>query len=285
MCVIAYKAKNVRFPSKERIAKMWDTNPDGAGVMWRDPDTNKIKFVKGFMKLNKLNHWSKRNMHWLQEVECALHFRITTHGGTCKENCHPFICDCDVDPHLLRGEADYVLMHNGVLSITPRRKDISDSAELALRIGQYANPTDVMDVFGEQCSGNRIIIMGPSGTKFYGDKFVSVDGDGILYSNDYFNMSKFYYYNFMRPAAKSSSTINEKGLVYFDKNRFQFVNKLTGNAMAFEDVDPDMLSRDDYEIYTDMMISYDNIYNDAEVAEMADYYGMTEDEYKDYCKQ
>lgn len=321
MCVIAYKAKDVRFPSKERVEEMWDANPDGAGIMWRDNKTNKIRFVKGFMRLNKLNKWIAKNRKWLEEVECALHFRITTHGGTSKGNCHPFVCDCDTDSHLLSGEADFVMMHNGVLPITPRKHDISDSAELALRIGRYQNPIDVMDVMDELCRGSRIIVMGPEGTMTYGDKFVTVQNDGLLYSNDHFVGYGDWYglrYANMRPSGftrranpidtSGIRTTDHKGIVkigdvmdkvsekfqlgasqtiIYDQNQGEFINPYTENVIPLEDVDPDMLSSHDYDIYLDLIEAKRNDEDekgyDPEVVEEAHYYGMSVKEYMDYC--
>jgi len=185
MCVIAYKAKEVRFPSNENMKKMWEANPDGAGVMWRDDD-GLIHWKKGFMSFKKLKRWVKKNRDWLEKVECALHFRITTHGGTCKGNCHPFPIDASANPHVLSGESDYVLMHNGILPIDPRSKDISDSAELALRLGEHEKPCESLQEINDRLNGNRIVIFAPNETRFYGDKFKkseNKDNEGILYSN------------------------------------------------------------------------------------------------------
>lgn len=316
MCVIAYKAKNVRFPSKERIEDMWYANPDGAGIMWRDNDTNKIKFIKGFMSLDKFNKWIEKNRKWLEDVECALHFRITTHGGTSKGNCHPFVCDCNTDSHLLKGEADYVLMHNGVLPIKPRKANISDSAELALRVGMYENPMDCLDVFDELLHGNRVICMGKECTMMYGDAFVDCCKDGIMYSNDHFVDKRHEFegfgiydedwwdndYSLLRPAkpknivsegamvktgdvvgkkdgTKNDASKNKNNGWWWDSARGKWWD-MFGNEATIEEIDPDSLSTDDYDEYLAQL--EEGRFNGRTVDQLqeeADYYGMDLDEY------
>lgn len=306
MCVIAYKAKEKKFPTEKRVREMWTANPDGAGVMWRDNNTNKIHFVKGFMRLKKLEQWIKENREWLEEVECALHFRITTHGGTSQGNTHPFVCDNDVDPHLLQGEADYVMMHNGVLPIVPSRADISDSGELALRIGAYANPMDIMDILDPFVKGNRILVMGKEGTMTYGDNFVTVGDDGILYSNDNFDLDfgDYYgwgdrHYGFYHPVIGAPTTTTSEGKddagenpsdgatkgecqIIWDSDQCEFVNPYTEDVIPIGDVDPDMLSARDYEIYLDLTSDDEDVYS-PELIEEAHYYGMSVKEYLEYC--
>lgn len=281
--MIAYKVKDVRFPSKERISDMWDANPDGAGIMWRDGKTNRIRFVKGFMSLKKFGKWVKRNRKWLEGVECALHFRITTHGGTSPGNCHPFVCDDESDPHLLKGEADFVLMHNGILNVVPRSADISDSAELALRVGRYEDPMDCLGVFGEQLAGNRVICMGPKGTKMYGDAWKDCCGDGILYSNDHFVGGGWCSsYACMKPKeGDGKSGVGKPGGWWWDAVRMKWFD-MFGREAAVEDVDPDFLSMDDYDEWCAQTGTVDS--EEAYMRQMereAEYYGMEVGDYID----
>lgn len=90
MCIIAAKPAGVKMPSRDTIRTMWAGNPDGAGVMYAQD--GKVRIDKGFMKLSDLEaHLDKleRSLD-LTATGVVLHFRITTHGGTCPENCHPF---------------------------------------------------------------------------------------------------------------------------------------------------------------------------------------------------
>ena len=185
MCVICYKSKSKKLPSKEHIERMWNRNHDGAGIMWRTP--NGVSFRKGFMHLSEFLTFVDANRRELEAAEVAMHFRIGTHGGNTPGNCHPFIVDSAADMHLLSadGVKAPVLMHNGILPLAPRRKSISDTAELALRAGRYVDPMDFLTDADELLTGNRVIVFAPNGvTKFLGDAFKK-GADGLMYSNLY----------------------------------------------------------------------------------------------------
>lgn len=247
MCVIAYKPKKAKFPSEKNVREMWKSNPDGAGAMWRNDDGT-VGFVKGFMKLEHFEKWIAENKAWLEEFECALHFRITTHGGTSPGNCHPFVCASDADPHLLSGSANRVLMHNGVLSLIPRAKDVSDSAELALRLGKYSDPCGVMKTFDEQLYGNRIVVFDADGAHFFGDAFRKsecAENDGILYSN--LNWEKPRFDDWFSHCGYGGA--NVRGDFLWDDKSQTWRESLTNRAVNVEEVDPWSLSEDDYELW------------------------------------
>jgi hypothetical protein len=183
MCVICYKSKSKKLPSKSTIEAMWKRNPDGAGIMWR---TGKgVSYMKGFMQLADFMEFVERNRKLLSETEVAMHFRIGTHGGNTPGNTHPFIVDDRANPHELMGVNEkVVLMHNGILPLNPRRPTISDTAELALRAGRYRNPMDFLCDADELFKGNKVLVFAPDKTHFLGDEFKK-GKDGLLYSNLY----------------------------------------------------------------------------------------------------
>lgn len=199
MCVICYKDSVAKLPSKARLREMWEANPDGAGIMWRRKDDGKVEWQKGFMSFRKFKKFFNRNYSMLNDTEVAFHFRITTHGGTCPENTHPFPVISDgLGVHDLHGVAECVMMHNGILQVKPREKDISDSGELALRLSKLGTSEKVfasMDCLNEELTGNRILIMGRGMTSSYGDVFKSVKGedDGLVYSNLSFVDYEYFY--------------------------------------------------------------------------------------------
>lgn len=277
MCVIAYKKKDVNLPADSTFESMWNDNPDGAGVMWRDNESGKIKFAKGFMKKKKFKRWLNQNRKWLNESECAFHFRITTNGGTSKGNCHPFVCDASVDSHILSGAADCVMMHNGVLPVVPRKASISDSAELALRIGRWEDPVEPMNDIKELFVGNRIIIMSTKGTFFYGDKWEAPLKDGIYYSNNYFVFGDRYFNlrygggnNYSPCYTKTDGAVvpSRKTNVHFDNVEYVFCDAL-GNIVDMDDIDPDCLSVEDFEIFRSCIAqetAYDAILADKAIS-------------------
>lgn len=208
MCVICYKAKNKKLPTYEDIIEMWEHNSDGAGLMWLRPEDKRIGWKKGFMTYQSLNRYIRKHHDYLESTEVAMHFRITTHGGTCRGNTHPFVVSYQADPHKLEGVDDVVLMHNGVLSLNPRSKDISDSAELALRAGCYEQPLFYLSTIDEFIEGSRVLVFDKDGAHFYGDAFK--EHDGLMYSNlnhiwhGYYGLGyKFGCYGYDSPEGKS----------------------------------------------------------------------------------
>ena len=104
MCVIAIVSK-IR-PSERMVEKMWEKNPEGGGVAWREG--GKVKWRKS-LDLGEMKEAC---------VELPLpyvaHFRIASTGGVKDELTHPFAVD-DFEKSLdLQGETDgRVLFHNG----------------------------------------------------------------------------------------------------------------------------------------------------------------------------
>lgn len=129
MCIIAAKPAGVAMPSRDTIRTMWDGNRDGAGLMYLDG--GKVTIEKGFMTYKsfakKLDQLEKRLD--LTKTPVVMHFRITTHGGTKPENCHPFpITDSIGALKKLTSRTDIGVAHNGIIHIIPR-SGISDTME------------------------------------------------------------------------------------------------------------------------------------------------------------
>ena len=129
MCIIAPKPAGVAMPSRHTIRTMWDGNRDGAGLMYLEG--GKVTIEKGFMTYKsfakKLDQLEKRLD--LTRTPVVMHFRITTHGGTKPENCHPFpITDSIGALKKLTSRTDVGVAHNGIIHIIPR-SGISDTME------------------------------------------------------------------------------------------------------------------------------------------------------------
>ena len=126
MCVIVAKKRGIELPSKKTLKDCFETNPDGAGLMYVN-ENKKIVIEKGFMtfeafykKLTELN--KKYN---LKKKALVMHFRITTQGGTSPENCHPFpITDDEKKLKATYLECnDVAFAHNGIISLYSMRDD------------------------------------------------------------------------------------------------------------------------------------------------------------------
>lgn len=118
MCVIAFSPKGTDIPDEAKLKKMWDRNPDGAGVMMELPG-NVNSYVKGLMtwqdfkdKLAELNEAYK-----LKDLNVAFHFRIGTAGKNDGPTTHPFRLN---NSYKKLRQLNYfgiepLVMHNGVI--------------------------------------------------------------------------------------------------------------------------------------------------------------------------
>lgn len=202
MCIIAAKAAGVKMPDKATIRTMWYGNPDGAGVMYAKD--GKVRIDKGFMKLADLEkHLDKLSKELdLTATPVVMHFRITTHGGTRPENTHPFpLTDSIKRLQLTHCSASLGIAHNGVIDITPRSREISDTMEyIASQIAPlsrfcpdfYANP-DAMQMI-QNAIGSRMVFLTGEGELYTTGNFV--ESDGILYSNtSYLGRTRYTSYS------------------------------------------------------------------------------------------
>lgn len=188
MCIIAAKAAGVPMPSRDTIKTMWEGNSDGAGLMY--VEKGQVHIEKGFMKYKDftkvLDRLEKRLD--LAATPVVLHFRITTHGGTKPENCHPFPITDNVGAlKKLTINSDLGVAHNGIIPITPR-KGISDTMEYIA--SQLAPLKKAMPRFYENkwamllvknAIESRMAFLTKEGKLYTIGDFV--EDEGILYSN------------------------------------------------------------------------------------------------------
>lgn len=129
MCVICCKPSGADMPLQTYIDNMWNRNSDGAGIMYAVD--GRVHIEKGFMSYEDFKDRLKSlgEQYDLKKLPLVMHFRITTHGGTKPENCHPFpISDSVGILSKLRQTTNIGVAHNGIIDITPR-KGISDTME------------------------------------------------------------------------------------------------------------------------------------------------------------
>lgn len=200
MCIIAAKASGVAMPDRKTIRRMWDMNPDGAGIMYVEKGS--VRIEKGFMKYKsfakKLDQLESRLD--LTNTPVVMHFRITTHGGTRPENCHPFpITDSIGALKKTQSSTDLGVAHNGIIPITPR-KDISDTMEyIASQLAPlkralprfYENKNAMLLI--KNAIGSKMAFLSKEGKIYTVGDFI--EDEGILYSNYTYDASYGYYRN------------------------------------------------------------------------------------------
>jgi len=189
MCIIACKPVGLKMPTEDTITNMWYSNPDGAGIMYNHD--GHVHIEKGFMKLNDFLDALERigKTVDLDQAGVVMHFRITTHGGTRPENCHPFpISDSIPMLKKLRLSTHIGVAHNGIIHNTPRSKDISDTMEyiasqlapLYRALPKFYENKDAM-LLVENAIDSKMAFLTDTGSIYTIGKFTE-DG-GLLYSN------------------------------------------------------------------------------------------------------
>ena len=197
MCIIAAKPAGIAMPNEETLRTMWDANPDGAGFMY--PITrqkgkktlNLVQIEKGFMKWEDFNQALDNLASRVDLTATALvmHFRITTHGGTCPELTHPFpvVSSASVLTKP-RSTATIGIAHNGIISSVSPGKGMSDTSEyvrsqlapLSKALPRfYENPDALLLI--KNAIGSKMAILSPEGNIVTIGDFN--EDNGVLYSN------------------------------------------------------------------------------------------------------
>lgn len=186
MCIAIYKAHNVAFPTLEEMNNCWDNNPDGFGFAIRK--NGKCEIHKGYMKKTEMLAAYETLCKKYANHDVLMHFRIATHGGVNPQNTHPFpIVDSKKSMGKTKMVCDKCLIHNGVLPIEPRSKNISDTAELALRLGEAGiTNVEAVRLLDGLIGTNKIALMNGVGVVTLGEW---IEKDGILFSNRTYSYS------------------------------------------------------------------------------------------------
>ncbi len=191
MCVIAYKPRDARFPSRETLRCCWDGNRDGAGYMLAAD--GKVLIRKGFMDFESLMDAldAERAKHG-DGHPYVIHFRIQTQGGVRRDCCHPFPISRDMDDlRLLRCKADIGVAHNGVIALTSEGMGskatysdtmsfITDYLSLIVKDTGWHRDRDKVELVDRLCGG-RLAILGKDGHCELVGKWIK--DQGIYYSN------------------------------------------------------------------------------------------------------
>lgn len=200
MCVIAIKPAGINMPAETTIDNMWYNNRDGAGLMYAANGT--VHIEKGFMTLKAL----KAALSRLEEsidvtnTPMVMHFRITTHGGTSAGNCHPFpITEKLPLLQMTKCKTPLAVAHNGVIDITPSRKDISDTMEYI--VSQLAPLYQLRKDFYKQAAGKKLVYNAIKSKMVFLDNTGKIETvgdfiageDGLLYSNTSYKAKTVYH--------------------------------------------------------------------------------------------
>ena len=141
MCVIAYKPLGVKIMDKAILESCWNSNSDGAGMAWYDPEAQLWQVRKGYMTFKKF--WKAYNAQNFTEQDTVVcHFRIATSGLKDGGNTHPFpvVDDC-ASMREQSFACDSILFHNGVVG-----RGEGDFSDTMIHIRDYIAP--IVDKLG-----------------------------------------------------------------------------------------------------------------------------------------
>lgn len=186
MCIAIIKPKGQAIPSKKYIQNSFEHNPDGGGYAVKR--NGYIKYAKGYFDVDEYYKELEQNIR--TEDEALIHMRITTHGGTSKECCHPFpITSSYKQMRKTEGKTDKILIHNGVLGGRfgeEARDGVSDTMVLTRYIDEAQFRSfgkGFKSIMNTVVSGtNKVAILTSRGITMIGKGWTEAD-DGNWYSN------------------------------------------------------------------------------------------------------
>lgn len=189
MCIIIAKPAGIQCPDLETLETCFNSNPDGAGLMF--PDGDQVRIIKGFMAWDEFSSTLKA-LGDTTNTSLVMHFRITTHGGTRPECCHPFpLTDDDTALRALDTRAAVGVAHNGVIHGQATDATTSDTmayirdvlAPLQRMAGDLLASDDAMTVV-ESTIGSKLAFLEPDGAITTVGDFI--EENGVFYSNSSF---------------------------------------------------------------------------------------------------
>lgn len=233
MCIIAVKPAGVAAPSVEILTRLFNKNPDGAGIALA---TDKgVKIDKGIMTLNDFLTKAKKIP---TDSAAIIHCRISTSGGICRELTHPFILTSDINKMrktqaLTQGE---VVAHNGVFGEFGCKEANNDTTQfiinylkplkdLAESTGETVQADRLKPIINKLASGSRLVILDKTGRfTLYGNGWEECDG--VYYSNtgykDYYwwtsatSTTTSDYKKYTAQAERDSKILKDWGITYYD---------------------------------------------------------------------
>jgi glutamine amidotransferase len=150
MCLLCFIPPN-KWPKKKHLKNACSANPDGFGFAINAGDEI---IIRKSMNADEIieEFYDLRNDY--RDCAVMFHARLTTHGTTNIDNCHPFF---------VAGDRQVVMAHNGILPVLmdtdKQRSDTKIFAEdYMARIGIEALDDPIgLDIISEYCSGNKLV--------------------------------------------------------------------------------------------------------------------------------
>ena len=200
MCIAIAKPMGVDVPNDDILTNCFNNNPDGAGFAFNH--NNEVVIRKGYMKLKDfLDAFHKYNEKFdFKNRGVLIHTRITTHGGTNPQMCHPFPINSDEGAlKKIEYASPFAVVHNGIISLTSaeatRKKDMSDTAifvqkyltKIAKNKKWFGNKANIELI--EELIDSKMAILNGSGKIAMTSGFT--EDNGVFYSNSSYKENRY----------------------------------------------------------------------------------------------
>ncbi|MBK7105908.1 MAG: class II glutamine amidotransferase [Ignavibacteriae bacterium] len=175
MCIIILNTKE--HLTKELLNECWQTNSDGAGIMYAiDGKINIFKELKNF---NTFYEYYSTLRKEFKKTKIALHFRIATSGNIDLYNIHPFYVN-----------ENLAFMHNGIINILLQKKSkISDTIAFNQKIlkqlpQNFLNNHALVELISRYAERSKLLFMNNHGKYWIINEHLGHwDKKGNWYSN------------------------------------------------------------------------------------------------------
>ena len=191
MCIIAIQPKGIVI-DEYTLRNCWENNNDGAGIMYSiNGEVHVHKELNSFKKFMKF----KKYVDSLN-VNCVIHFRISTSGKIDKNNIHPF-----------KVNDDLFFCHNGILDIDVPIDSLINDTQIYnngilknLPIGFEQNEGIRNLIQYSIGSKNKFVFLNSEGEFFILNENAGCWDEGAWYSNNTYQYS--YSSNYYTPKSK-----------------------------------------------------------------------------------
>jgi len=251
MCLLIYAQPNSA-PTKKSLRRAAVQNPDGFGFAINNG--KQVLYGKGMDIEDTIKEFFAVRERF-PDSHALFHLRITTHGATNLDNCHPFVVDDGI-----------VLAHNGMLPIKEEngKSDTRQFAEEWLPTMGVKEMLDTPEGFTDLekfATGSKLAIL--SSNPLLDQPYYIVNEhlghwkDGVWYSNNSYtkNYGKYLYSNWSRPA---TSTYEYNGHSYAPQD-----DSLMGHEWVYDEEMNEWYFQDDDDLvvwtcnFCDSNIQYD----------------------------
>lgn len=198
--------------------------------MWQEYEQGK-RVIKTFKSMKRKD--AKRFFEEIQSKknieDIVFHFRLTSHGETSLDNCHPF-----------KTNHNQYMVHNGCLDIwdiTNVKSDTRLLAEFIQKLPKNWIDDDVSySLVDNFCEGSKLIFMTPD------DTFIINEKNGIIEDEIWFSNSSHKWYVYSGKLYSGVSwTYPTKSSLYGTRKEFEEVDELDDDYFDSDSYWEDML--------------------------------------------